>query len=64
MEIFVVIVLVVIVFILGGIKRVITNVQNTLFDIDSHLESLNDRFIPPKASDDDVWTEWKLEQGW
>ncbi len=47
MEIFLVIVLVVIVFALWGIKSGITNIQNSLFSIDSNLESLENRFNPP-----------------
>ena len=46
METFIVIALVLIVFALWGIKSGITNIQNTLFNIDSNLDSLNDRFNP------------------
>ncbi len=47
MEIFLVIGLIVIVFALWGIRSDISNMQNSLSNIDSNLESLNERFNPP-----------------
>ncbi len=50
METVIVIALVLIVFALWGIKSGIANIQNTLFNIDSNLDSLNDRFNPPETN--------------
>ena len=50
METVIVIALVLIVFALWGIKSGITNIQNTLFNIDINLDSLNDRFNPPETN--------------
>mgnify|MGYP001570739047 CR=1 FL=1 len=49
MEIFIVIALVLTVFALWGIKSGITDIQNSLFNIDSNLDSLNDKFNPPES---------------
>ena len=46
MEIILTIGLIVIVFQLSGINRGISNMQNSLFTIDSNLESLEDTITP------------------
>ncbi len=52
MEIFIVIVLLLIVFALWKANGILTNIQNTLFDIDSNLDKINDTMNPSDKYDE------------
>lgn len=52
MEIFIVIVLLLIVFALWKANGILTNMQNTLFDIDSNLGKINDTMNPSEKYDE------------
>ena len=52
METFLVIVLILIVFALWKANGILTNIQNTLFNIDSNLDKINDTINPSDNSYD------------
>lgn len=51
MEIFLVIVLLLIVFALWKTNGILTNIQNTLFNIESNLDQINDAMNPSDDSE-------------
>ena len=54
MEIFLVITLIIMVFILRKINNSLLNIQNSLFSIDTNLSDLNNKLSPPNTNYDDL----------